>query len=110
MSLCTFQPDIIVPEVKISYKYYFGGGIYTGEGFLFVSHFLGEKDYQIYFNKLLIPVLETEGEVLVSEEHIETYLLSKMDTVPIHLDPIEPYRSKLLYTINQTQDTRNKTQ
>jgi hypothetical protein len=110
VNLCIIHPDIILPEVEVHYKYYFGGGVYNGKGYALLSDFLRTFEYKIFFNQYLTPILQINDKMIVSEEHIEAFLLEYQDTVFIHLDPIEPYRSKLLETTNQSQDAKHKTQ
>lgn len=93
--LCTFDPDMIVPEVEIKYKYYYEKGVYYGEGFVGLADLLGTADYKIYMNHNLIPVFCMEDKVFVSEEQIETYLLSIRDSLYVYIDPVEPFHSEI---------------
>lgn len=87
--------DLIVPEVDVHYKYYYKDGVYYGSGFLVLSDFLDQQDYSITFNQGHIPILETSGKTFITEEHIEAYLLELHDRVSIHVDPVEPFHSKI---------------
>lgn len=96
IQLCTFAPNIFLPEVYITYKYYVGGGVYKGKGYVNLSDFLGDIDYRLCYNSDMIPVLSIADKQFFSEEHIETYLLSIFDTVCIYYDPVEPFRSEII--------------
>lgn len=96
IDLCTISPDVFLTEVELTYKYYFGGGVYHGKGYVNLFDFLDTGDYRLYFNPQMIPVLVVGEKQIASEEHIESYLLSLVDTVNIFIDPIEPYRSEMI--------------
>jgi hypothetical protein len=89
------QPELILPEVKIHYKYYFQGGVYFGKGYILLSDFLDDRDYYAYFNSNRMVVLETDDEVVVSDEHIESFLMGCYPSAFVYIDPIEPYNSYL---------------
>ncbi len=89
------QPDLVLPEVKLHYKYYFQGGVYYGYGYILLSEFLDGSDYEISITELGVIRLEWDGKVIVSEEHLEAFLLECYPSVFIYLDPIEPYKSRL---------------
>lgn len=87
------QPNIILPEVKVRYKYYFQGGVYFGSGYLLLSDFLDGQDYQIWMDENGMVSLEIEDRVIVSSEHVEAFLLDNYPSLFVYLDPIEPYHS-----------------
>lgn len=95
IDLGIIQPEMVLPEVKIHYKYYYQGGVYFGKGYLLVSDFLDEMDYHAYFNPVGMVVLDVDGDSVVSAEHIEAYLMSRYPSVFVYMDPIEPYQSRL---------------
>lgn len=97
IQLCTFFPNIFLPEVYITYKYYVGGGVYKGAGYVNISDFLGDVDYKLSYNSDMIPVLSIAEKQFISEEYIETYLLGIFDTVCIYYDPVEPFRSEIIH-------------
>jgi hypothetical protein len=103
MDLGLIFPNLVLPEVKIKYKYYFQGGVYFGTGYLLVSDFLDEKDYNIYINEDKLVVLEVDGERIISAEHIESFLLNFYPSVFVYIDPIEPY----LYRLDSLNKTSN---
>jgi hypothetical protein len=96
IDLCIISPDVFLNEVEVTYKYYFGGGVYKGKGYANLFDFLGTGEYRLFYNSKMIPILEVGDKQIISEEHIESYLLSFVDTVNIYIDPIEPYRSKMI--------------
>ncbi|MCX8000033.1 MAG: hypothetical protein N3A69_13950 [Leptospiraceae bacterium] len=96
IQLCTIAPDIFLPEVSISYKYYVGGGVYKGRGYVSLLDFIGETDYKLFYNSNMLPVLWISDKQFVSEEHIESFLLEIFDTVCIYYDPIEPFHSEII--------------
>ncbi|WCL48700.1 hypothetical protein [Leptospira sp. GIMC2001] len=95
IDLGVIEPDLILPEVKIYYKYYFQGGVYFGHGYLLLAEFLDDDDYLAHMNLDRMLVLEVDSEKIISSEHIETYLLNQYSSVFVYIDPIEPYRSRL---------------
>jgi hypothetical protein len=103
MDLGLIYPNLVLPEVKIKYKYYFQGGVYFGKGYLLVSDFLDEKEYNVYINEDKLVVLEVDGERILSSEHIESYLLNFYPSVFVYIDPIEPY----LYRLDSLNKTSN---
>lgn len=96
ISLCKIEPDIILPEVKVRYKYYFDSGVYFGSNYISVTDFLGDKQFRFYLNSEKIPVLEIDENCIVSEEHIEEFLLRNLSSAEIFLDPVEPFRSEII--------------
>ena len=106
ISLCVIHPDTILPEVEVFFKYYFGGGVYKGKGYCLLTDFLSDTDYRIEFNAFLEPILFIGDKVFVSMEHIESYLLSSIDTVILEIDPVEPYRVKLLGLNEESQGAK----
>jgi hypothetical protein len=95
LDLGFIRPDIILPEVRVKFKYYFQGGLYYGKGYLLVSDFLDGENYELYRDSNDLPVLEIGSQVVVSEEHIESYLTNRYPSVFVYIDPIEPYRFRL---------------
>lgn len=95
ISLCTIEPKIILPEIKVDYKYYFEDGVYTGTGYLTLADLLNSAEYYISFSNYGIPIMYLEDRQLVSEEQIETYALSINDRLSIYIDPIEPFNSEI---------------
>lgn len=95
ISLCKIEPDLILPEVKIKYKYYYDGGVYFGTGYVLISDFLGNSEYEIFTGEAGIPVMITDSGYYVSEEHIENYLLHCSPDLNIYLDPVEPFHSEI---------------
>ncbi len=96
IQLCTLSPNIFLPEVYITYKYYVGGGVYKGHGYLNLLDFFGDVDYKLFYNAEMLPVLCLPEKQFISEEHIETYLLGIFDTISIYYDPVEPFRSEII--------------
>jgi hypothetical protein len=96
IELCTIAPDVFLTEVEVTYKYYFGGGVYHGKGYVHLFDFLGSGDYRLSFSPEMVPIFQFQDKVFVTEEHIESFLLSLVDTVNIYIDPIEPFRSKMI--------------
>lgn len=96
IQLCTFAPNIFLPEVSITYKYYVGGGVYKGRGYVNLLDFFGDTEYKLSYSPEMIPILTVSEKQFISEEHIETYLLGIFDTVCIYYDPVEPFRSEII--------------
>lgn len=95
ITLCTMGEDFIIPEVFVEYKYYFKGGVYYGKGYLLLSEILDSDEYLVQFNQDFMPVLQFQDKFIISEEHIEAFLLSKHNFVKIYIDPIEPFNSEI---------------
>ncbi|TGK01449.1 hypothetical protein EHQ53_07845 [Leptospira langatensis] len=93
ISLCVFQPDLFLPEVRVLYKYYFQGGVYFGSGYMLLSDFLDHEEYEIYRNLDGLPVLETGDFQIVSEERIEHFLSIRYPSIIVFIDPVEPFHS-----------------
>lgn len=96
-----FSSEIILPEVKVSYKYYFQGGVYFGKGYLLLEDFLDGEEYEAYCNENGVLVLDLYDARILTSEHIEAYLLSLYGSVFVYMDPIEPYHSRL-ESLNKT--------
>ncbi|NCN08721.1 MAG: hypothetical protein GW938_02630 [Leptospira sp.] len=97
------HPDLVLPEIRVHYKYYFQGGVYFGRGYLLLADFLDERDYNSYIDENQMVVLDFEGELIVTSEHIENYLLRLYPSVFVYIDPIEPYKSRL-DSLNKTSE------
>lgn len=95
ISLCVFQPDLFLPEVRVLYKYYFQGGVYFGSGYMLLSDFLDREEYDIYRNLDGLPVLETGELQIVSEERIEHFLSLRYPSIIVFIDPVEPFHSMI---------------
>ena len=93
ISLSIMDPDIILPELEIEYKYYFAEGIYIGQAYVLLKDFLQEYEYETGFTKTAEPFLSIGEKVFVTEEHIEAFLINQFSTVLIQVDPKEPYIS-----------------
>ncbi|WP_108929080.1 hypothetical protein [Leptospira johnsonii] len=93
ISLCVFQPDLFLPEVRVLYKYYFQGGVYFGSGYMLLADFLDQEEYEIYRNLDGLPVLETGDFQIVSEERIEHFLSIRYPSIIVFIDPVEPFYS-----------------
>ncbi len=107
ISLGIIKPGLIVPEISVEYKYYFGNGVYLGKGFLLFSDFLND-DFETGFNEHEIPFLIYEGNAFVSIEHIESFLLTKFDQIQILVDPKFPYISEILLTPDNPKEIKNR--
>lgn len=103
IDLGRIEPNIILPEVKISYKYYFQAGVYYGKGYLLLSDFLDDREYEAYLNEDRMVVLDLYEDQIISSEHIESYLTSMYSSVFVYIDPIEPYNSRL-ESLNKTSN------
>jgi len=108
IKLSIIRPNLITPEVEIFFKYLYGGGIYTGRGFIPLSEFKIYQDFKIYYNTNEVPILEYEEKSFPNEEHIEAFLLSISNSVYINIDPIEPYRFEILNLHSELQNPQNK--
>ena len=106
ISLCYFNDKIILPEIKVFYKYYFKDGLYYNSCYLNLIDFLEDPKYKIYLDSNGFPVLESKGKLMFSEEQIEHYILNKTQYLSIYLDPIEPYRSKVKRICNLKNKTK----
>ncbi|MCB1194443.1 MAG: hypothetical protein H7A23_11860 [Leptospiraceae bacterium] len=106
ISLCFIQPDLILPEVYIKFKYYYGGGVYFGDGYTLLCDMLDSYDYSINFNQYHLPTLFVNGKFFITEEHIEAYLLSKYNIVTIFIDPVEPYHSEIDELYNESMSVK----
>lgn len=95
IELGVIRPNLILPEVKVRYKYYFQQGLYYGSGYLNIVDFLPGKEYHMHLGPGDVPILFVDGEEILTEEHIEHYLLSQGGSVFLYLDPIEPYHSRI---------------
>ncbi|MCW7466936.1 hypothetical protein [Leptospira levettii] len=89
------RPNLILPEVKVHYKYYFQSGLYYGSGYLGLSDFLPTEGFHLHLGPGENPILYVGDLEIITEEHIEHYLLSKGGSVFLYLDPIEPYHSRI---------------
>lgn len=100
ITLGIIEPGIILPEVSVRYKYYFGEGVYFGTGYLLLQDFLFPYEYRSGFTTEGIPYIALGDKTFLSEEHIETFLMNQCELVSIFIDPIEPFRSELesIYT------------
>ncbi len=110
IKLSVIKPNVILPEVEIFFKYRYGGGVYTGRGFINMKEFYLPEDTTLYYNRENTPILETETHTFADEEHIEAYLLTHADKVSIHIDPVEPYRFEIIHLYTETQNSQNKIQ
>ncbi|TGN21108.1 hypothetical protein [Leptospira idonii] len=88
-------PNLVLPEVKVHYKYYFQSGLYFGTGYLNVSDFLPGQEFHLHLSPGEIPTLYAGDQEIITEEHIEHYLLSHAASVFLYIDPIEPYHSRI---------------
>lgn len=95
ITLSMFSPDIILPEVKVEYKYYSHSGVYFGSGIMPISKFLGDQQFVLYMNENNLPVLEIGDDKYISEEQIEHFLLSNFNSLIIFIDPVEPFHSRI---------------
>lgn len=101
---------MILPEAEIFFKYKYGGGIYTGRGYINMKEFQLPDDSRLYYNLEGIPILEIDDRAYANEEHIESYLLTHADKVSIHIDPVEPYRFEIINIYTEAQNSQNKIQ
>jgi hypothetical protein len=108
IQICTIEPNIILPEVEVKFKYYFGGGVYFGTGYLLMSDFLEGGEYRIFYNDHGIAVLNSDSKMILSEEHIESYLLSFHQFVSVWVDPVEPFHSELQELYNNSFTVKQK--
>lgn len=108
IKLSIIKPNLITPEVEIFFKYPFGGGIYTGRGYVSLKDFHLSGDARIFYNEENIPILEDGDGIYGDEEHIEAYLLGYYNLVSLNIDPIEPYRFEILHLDSESANTRNK--
>ena len=76
ISIGVIQPNIILPEVSIRYKYYYGEGVYFGTGYILLQDFLFPYDYKAGFT-------------------LETFLLNQYELVSVFIDPVEPFQSEI---------------
>jgi hypothetical protein len=86
---------LIVPEAEVSYKYYFKGGMYVSKGYMLLSDLMDNEVYSTHFNDYNMPVLVLPEQSIISEEHIESYILAKNAVISIYIDPVEPFRSEI---------------
>ncbi|WP_244594375.1 hypothetical protein [Leptospira ryugenii] len=91
----TIEPNLVLPEVKVHYKYYFQSGLYYGSGYLNLEDFLPAEEFHLLLGKNSIPSLFINGSEIITEEHIEHFLLSQAASVFVYIDPIEPYHSRI---------------
>ncbi|MCZ8239815.1 MAG: hypothetical protein O9346_14780 [Leptospiraceae bacterium] len=103
LDLGLIHPNLVLPEIKVYYKYYFQGGVYFGRGYLLLADFLDEREYNAFMDENQMVVLDFEGEYIVTSEHIENYLLRLYPSVFVYIDPIEPYKSRL-DSLNKTSE------
>ncbi len=89
------RPNLVLPEAKVHYKYYFQSGLYFGSGYLNVSDFLPGKEFHLHLGEADLPTMYVDESEITSEEHIEHYLLSHAGSVFLYIDPIEPYHSRI---------------
>ena len=92
ISLGIIQPDIILPEISVRYKYYYGEGVYFGTGYLLL---LFPYEYKTGFTPEGIPYIVVGDKSFISEEHIETFLMNQYELVSVFVDPVEPFQSEL---------------
>ena len=95
ISIGVIQPNIILPEVSIRYKYYYGEGVYFGTGYILLQDFLFTYDYKAGFTPEGIPYILVGDKSFLSEEHIETFLLNQYELVSVFIDPVEPFQSEI---------------
>ncbi len=95
ITIGVIQPDIILPEVSIRYKYYYGEGVYFGTGYLLLQDFLFPYDYKSGFTPEGMPYILVGDKSFLSEEHIETFLLNQYELVSVFIDPVEPFQSEI---------------
>jgi hypothetical protein len=110
IKLSIIKPNVILPEAEIFFKYKYGGGIYTGRGYINMKEFQLPDDSKLYYNTEGIPILEIDDRAYADEEHIESYLLTHADKVSIHIDPVEPYRFEIINIYTEAQNSQNKIQ
>ncbi len=60
---------------------------------MLLTDFIGQEEYSIYRNADGLPVLETEDQVVLSEEQIEHFLMQKYPSIIVYIDPVEPFHS-----------------
>jgi len=89
------QPNLVLPEVKVHYKYYFQSGLYYGAGYLNISDFIPASEFHLHLGENQTPILFMNDQEYITEEHIEHFLLSQGGSVFIYIDPIEPYHSRI---------------
>jgi hypothetical protein len=104
ISLSFMKPSLILPEIIVKYKYYFGKGVYFGSDYLLLKDFLPNLDYQTGFADTGLPFISIGDETYVSEEHIETFLLNQFDHISVLVDPKQPYISSIepFYSTQET--------
>jgi len=102
ITLMTFGPDIVLPEVQVKYKYYSQKGVYFGKGHIHISKFIGNQPFVVY-TRQGIPVMEVGDDMYVTEEQIEHYLLSNYNSLIIYIDPVEPFHSSIDPTTIQSE-------
>lgn len=105
IKLSVIRPNLITPEVQIFFKYPYGGGIYTGNGYVSLNEFHLKTNSKIFYNEENIPILESGEMVYGDEEHIEAHLLEQFSAVQIHIDPIEPYRFDIIELTTESTNT-----
>ena len=108
IELGIIQPDLILPEVKVTYKYYYAKGMYYGSGYALISEFLPDSDYKTGFTAEGIPFLSCGDRVYMTEEHIETFLISQNELVHIYLDPVEPFHSEIAEIYEETLGIKSR--
>ncbi|MCZ8158173.1 MAG: hypothetical protein O9264_18790 [Leptospira sp.] len=91
----TIQPNLVLPEVKVHYKYYFQSGLYFGVGYLNIADFIPGEEFHLHLAPNQTPILYHGDDEYITEEHIEHFLLSHGGSVFIYIDPIEPYHSRI---------------
>jgi hypothetical protein len=82
------------PELLILYCFSYNKETYFGEGFLRIDKLLSEWEILLY-DRNGYPVLQTEIGEFVSEEHIETFILSQTSDLLIEFNTFGLPESKI---------------
>lgn len=106
IKLSVIRPNLITPEVQLFFKYPYGGGVYTGNGYISIKDFQLSASSKIFYNDENIPILEDGDSVYGDEEHIEAYLLGQFNSVQIHIDPVEPYRFEIIQLTSESTNSK----
>jgi hypothetical protein len=99
---------IIAPEVSVEYTYTFHGRLYHGRGYVAIQDFFPEREFVLEMTPQGLPLLLLDGEEFVSEEHIETLLISQTSGIIVYVDPTEAFRTRIDTLNKSTSDVYQK--
>lgn len=86
--------NVYAPEVEVYYEFYYASEKFNGSAYVAMQYFLDDIEFFLS-QKNELPVLTVADCVLTGEEHIETHLLKKKNTIRVEFNRANPGESRI---------------